>query len=45
MIEEERLDIRTITMGISLRDCGDPDPSGLCNRVYSKIARLAQRLV
>ena len=45
MIEEERLDIRTITMGISLRDCSDPDPNGLCNRVYNKVARLAERLV
>lgn len=45
MIEEERLDIRTITMGISLRDCSDPDPRGLCNRVYNKISRLADQLV
>ncbi|MDP3044613.1 MAG: DUF711 family protein, partial [Bacillota bacterium] len=37
MIQEENLDIRTITMGISLRDCNDRDSDELCDRVYRKI--------
>ncbi|MHB8308606.1 MAG: DUF711 family protein [Candidatus Desulforudaceae bacterium] len=45
MIQEENLDIRTITMGISLRDCNDRDSDELCDRVYRKITGLAGRLV
>ncbi len=45
MIEEEHLDIRTITMGISLRDCAHPDIDALCDRIYDKITRQAQHLV
>ncbi len=45
MIDEEHLDIRTITMGISLLDCVDRDPDAFCDRVYEKITRLAGNLV
>ena len=45
MIEEENLDIRTITMGISLLDCADPDPKSACRKIYEKITRQADRLV
>ena len=45
MISNENLDIRTITLGISLRDCADPDMDGLCRRIYDKITRVASRLV
>ena len=37
MIEEEKLDIRTITMGISLLDCVDSDIDKSCQKVYNKI--------
>jgi uncharacterized protein (UPF0210 family) len=45
MIDQQHLDIRTITMGISLRDCSHPDPDICCRRIYDKITRLAERLV
>ena len=45
MIEEEHLDIRTITMGISLLDCIDSNGKRACERIYEKIARRAERLV
>ncbi len=45
MIEEEKLDVRTITMGISLLDCCDPDLEVLNRKIYDKITRLASRLV
>ena len=45
MIESERLDIRTITMGISLRDCADSDVRRACARIYDKICARAERLV
>ena len=45
MIEQEKLDVRTITMGISLLDCADPDPKAACRKVYDKICRRAQNLV
>src|SRR5262249_4646891 len=45
MIEAEHLDIRTVTMGISLRDCAGPDPHDVCGRIFDKITRLGQRLV
>lgn len=45
MVQEEHLDIRTITMGISLRDCGHPDTETACSRIYDKITRLAGGLV
>ncbi len=45
MVQEEHLDIRTITMGINLRDCADPDPRAACDKIYDKITRLAGSLV
>ncbi len=45
MISEENLDIRTITMGISLLDCCDSDIEKSCQKVYEKITRLAGNLV
>ncbi|HHU17318.1 MAG: PFL family protein [Anaerovoracaceae bacterium] len=45
MIQEENLDIRTITMGISLLDCCDSDIERSCNKVYEKIYRCAKDLV
>jgi len=45
MIEKEKLDIRTITMGISLRDCSHSDADIACIRVYDKIMRMARNLV
>ncbi|MGI6337160.1 MAG: PFL family protein [Eubacteriales bacterium] len=45
MIEREHLDIRTITMGISLLDCTADSLDTLCTRVYDKITRTAEQLV
>lgn len=45
MIQEENLDIRTITMGISLLDCCDSDIDRSCEKIYNKIYRLAKDLV
>ncbi|MGL4875209.1 MAG: PFL family protein [Clostridium sp.] len=45
MIEEERLDIRTITMGISLLDCIDSDGVHARQRIYDKITKSAENLV
>lgn len=45
MIENENLDIRTITMGISLLDCCDDNIDRSCEKVYEKIARRAENLV
>ncbi|MGN1320683.1 MAG: PFL family protein [Acutalibacteraceae bacterium] len=45
MITQENLDIRTITMGISLLDCADSDIDVSCKKVYDKITRLAGNLV
>ena len=45
MIREENLDIRTITMGISLLDCMSEDPDRLCQRIYDKITKKAEHLV
>ena len=45
MIQDENLDIRTITMGISLLDCIDADIDKACTKVYDKITRCAERLV
>ena len=45
MIENEDLDIRTVTMGISLFDCMDPDINKACDKVYDKICRYAGNLV
>ena len=45
MIQEENLDIRTITMGISLLDCADSNIDRSCEKIYKKIKRLAGTLV
>ena len=45
MIEEEQLDVRTITLGISLLDCMDSDPGCLNERIYNKILTLGKDLV
>ena len=45
MIENENLDVRTITMGISLLDCIDEDIDKACIKVYDKICRYAKDLV
>lgn len=45
MIQDECLDIRTITMGISLTDCADSDIDRSCQKVYDKICRKAEKLV
>ena len=45
MIREENLDIRTITMGISLLDCVSEDDNRLCEKVYDKITATAKNLV
>ena len=45
MIDHQHLDIRTITMGISLRDCAHPDPAVCAEKIYNKICRNAENLV
>ena len=45
MIDNEDLDVRTITMGISLLDCIDSDQKSACDKVYDKICRYACNLV
>ncbi len=45
MIEQENLDVRTITLGISLLDCIDSDLQQVNRKVYEKITRLARHLV
>ena len=45
MIEKENLDVRTITMGISLLECADSNLEVLCRNIYEKITRLAKDLV
>ena len=45
MIDQQHLDIRTITMGISLLSCCDPDPKRACDKIYDKITRYAENLV
>ena len=45
MISQQHLDIRTITMGITLLDCADPDPTAAAGKIYDKICRCAQNLV
>ena len=45
MIEQQHLDIRTITMGISLHDCADADAKRACRKIYDKITTRAEALV
>ncbi len=45
MITHHNLDVRTITMGISLRDCGHPDVKVCADKIYDKITKKAEKLV
>lgn len=45
MFDQQKLDIRTVTMGISLLDCGDTDGEKMCKKIYEKIVAKAERLV
>ena len=45
MIDQQHLDVRTVTMGINLLDCADRDMDVCCRRVYDKICTLADKLV
>ncbi len=45
MIEQEKLDVRTITMGISLLDCASDDVDKICDNIYRKITTYAKDLV
>ena len=44
MVEKENLDVRTITMGISLIDCADNDVAAACRKIEEKIKKHAGRL-
>ncbi len=45
MIDQQHLDVRTVTMGLSLLDCADRDMQICCQRIYEKICRRAEKLV
>ena len=45
MINQQHLDVRTITMGINLLDCADVDMDVCCRKIYDKICRCAGKLV
>ena len=45
MIDEEHLDVRTITMGINLLDCSSSNVEHACNKIYEKVCRKAEKLV
>ena len=45
MIDQQHLDVRTVTMGINLLDCADRDMAVCCGKVYDKICRRAEHLV
>ncbi|MEG0396337.1 MAG: DUF711 family protein, partial [Oscillospiraceae bacterium] len=45
MISDENLDVRTVTMGISLLDCADADGKKACEKIYNKITTRAKDLV
>ena len=45
MINQQHLDVRTVTMGISLLDCSDMDMKLCCEKIYEKICRKAEKLV
>ena len=45
MFTQDNLDVRTVTMGISLLDCIDPDPRKACEKIYRKITTRAANLV
>ena len=45
MIQSENLDVRTITMGVSLLDCADANLDVVCKNIYAKLLRYAGKLV
>ena len=45
MLENENLDLRTVTLGISLLDCASHDPAKVKNKIHSKITHFAEHLV
>ena len=45
MIDQQHLDVRTITMGISIRDCGSEDVQVTADKIYEKVTRRAENLV
>ena len=45
MIDHQHLDVRTITMGVNLLECCDPDPAAACRKIYDKITTSAEKLV
>ena len=44
MIKDEHLDVRTVTMGMSLLDCADPNPKRMCAKIRAKIKKRAGKL-
>jgi len=45
MFEEQNLDVRTITVGININDCADPDPQQATRKIYEKVCNIAGDLV
>ncbi len=45
MVQEEHLDVRTVTLGVNLMDCNSPDADVLCGEIERKILRRADRMV
>ena len=45
MVEEQNLDIRTITMGVSLMGCGDESLDRMCTKIYDHVTHTAEHLV
>ena len=45
MVSEQTLDVRTITIGISLLDCADASLKKTCDNIYNKLTRIAKNLV
>ena len=45
MIDQQHLDVRTITMGISLLSCAHSEVKAACDNIYDKITRYAEKLV
>ncbi|HBG17256.1 MAG TPA: hypothetical protein DDW93_10780 [Firmicutes bacterium] len=45
MVENLHFDIRTVTLGISLFDCGDPNPSAAAQKIYDKITKTGAQLI
>ncbi len=45
MLQEENLDVRTVTLGINLMDCSSPDIDQLCQKIERKLVNKASRLV